>query len=239
MDNLDKLGQHFMTDETMLKTMVENADLSKNDVVLEIGFGKGSLTKMIAEKCNVIAIDVDESFKIDIKNVKVVYGNILEEIEKLKFSKIISNIPYSISEPLFKKLFKIDFDLCILTIGENFYKILEDEKSKLGIISNALFKIEKISDVNKKSFFPIPKVNSVLIKITPRPEKDKIISELIKQDDKKVKNALENIIVKSGKSKYDAVKIVKNLGINEIVNKKLWQLTNEEFLEVYTKIKRL
>ena len=123
--NLDQTGQHYMIDAVLIRFIVNSAELEKDDVVLEIGYGKGALTKELAKKCRVIAIDIENNV-FDAKNVTFVEGNILTMFnslyEKYSFNKIVANIPYNISEPLMKLIFKKhqELDLIVLTIGQNF-----------------------------------------------------------------------------------------------------------------------
>src|SRR3989344_9052825 len=106
-----KFDQHFLEDKHMLSKIIISSRLKKNETVLEIGPGNGVLTKKILEKAgNVIAVEIDEKFKKDLSKLdglELHFGNILQIIDSLKFDKVVANIPYSISEPLFKKLFKI------------------------------------------------------------------------------------------------------------------------------------
>ncbi|MBS3172345.1 hypothetical protein J4438_02060 [Candidatus Woesearchaeota archaeon] len=229
--------QHFLINEKIIETSIE--DVNNDDIVLEIGPGQGILTKKLAVKAKkVIAVEIDKELEKYLcnlpKNVQIIYANILEKIDDLHFDKIIANIPYSISEPLLKKLIKTNFELAILLVGEKFYKLLNG-KDKLNVVSKIFFNVEKIIDVPKEDFSPKPKVNSVLIKITKRTEElngnEKIIKEILLQDDKKLKNALiysfvraEDLTKKQAKEKINKMKIPK-LTLEKNVN----QLSNIQF----------
>lgn len=190
--------QHFLTNTDVVKASIKVAELNKNETILEIGPGKGILTKELAKKCKeVIAIEIDESLKPELeklpKNVEILYGNALKLIDDVHFTKIVANIPYSITEPLFGKLLKLELEAAILLIGKNFYELLNQE-GKWNTISKLFFEVEKVMDVSRDNFEPRPRTDSVLIKITPRKKllsmEEKIMKELILQDDKKLKNAL-------------------------------------------------
>lgn len=231
--------QHFLINLDIITKSIESAKINDVDFILEIGPGKGILTKELAKKAKrIVAVEIDKSLEKYLcnlpKNVQVIYANILEKIECLYFNKIIANIPYSISEPLLKKLIKKDFELAVILIGEKFYKLLNG-KDKLNVISNIFFKIEKIMDVPKDNFDPKPRVNSVLIKITKRKDEldsnERIIKEILLQDDKKLKNALiyafvraSNLTKKQAKEKIDKMKIPA-LTLEKNVN----QLSNIQF----------
>nr|MBA4405302.1 hypothetical protein [Nanoarchaeum sp.] len=231
--------QHFLTNLEVINKSIESAKINDVDFILEIGPGQGILTKELAKKAKkIVAVEIDKTLEKYLcnlpKNVQIIYANILENIDKLYFNKIIANIPYSISEPLLKKLIKKDFELAILLIGEKFYKLLNG-KDKLNIISKTFFEIEKIMDVPKENFTPKPRVNSVIIKITKRKDglnnEEKIIKEILLQDDKKLKNALiyafvraENLTKKQAKEKIDKMKIPA-----ESLEKNVNQLSNIQF----------
>ncbi len=229
--NLDQTGQHYMIDKTLIEFIVSCADLDKNDVVLEIGYGKGALTKYLAKKCKVIAIDIEE-YQLDLKNVTLVKGNILNLFESLfekhRFNKVVANIPYNISEPLMKILFKYtELDSIVLTMGKNFADIITQTDNRLGIILNHLYDIEYLKTVNPRSFSPPPRVHSALIKLEPKSDNlSKLYSKLVVLEDKKLKNAFENIF--SDKTKRQ----VKELTQHVLFEKRLYELNNREFLEL-------
>ncbi len=240
------LDQHFLQNEIILKKIIISAELNSTDVVLEIGPGKGVLTTELSKRVKrVIAIELDKNLKLYLdklpQSVKVVYGNALKLLASFKFNKIISNIPYSISEPLFKKLLKIKFDLAVFLIGKKFYS-LHFKNSKWAIINPLFFEIRKIIDVPKEAFIPKPRVSSVLISLKPRTRSlskiEKITKEFVLQDDKKVKNALifslkriENLTKKQAKKKISGLKVpVKTL--EKIVD----NLSNGEFSLIYHEI---
>jgi 16S rRNA (adenine1518-N6/adenine1519-N6)-dimethyltransferase len=233
-----KFDQHFLINEEVLKKVLKVAGLKKSDTIFEIGPGKGVLTLELAKYVKkVIAIEIDTSQKIENlpKNVEFIYGNALNKLSHYKFNKIISNIPYSISEPLLKKLTKLDFDQAVLMVGETFYKILLDEKTKLSQIAEIFFKIEKIAEVSKDSFNPPPKTKSVILRIKKRGsnlnKKDKIIKEFILQDDKKVKNALIYSFIRvNGLTKKQAREKIYELNLPpKIYEKNVDYLSNRQF----------
>ncbi len=240
-----QLGQHFLKNKEVLKKIIEASELKDNDVVFEIGAGNGVLTRELAKNVKkVIAVEIDESFKEElnrIDNVQVIIGDAIEKIEMLSFNKIVANIPYVIVEPLFWKLIKINFDSCVLLIGENFYNLLNNKESKWSVINRIFFDIEKVMDVKKEDFEPKPKVNSVLIKIRKNKNKlnkpDEFLREFLLQDDKKIKNALIYTLIRVKKiTKKEAKEIIDKLGLSdEILEKYVNNLSNEDFIKVIDK----
>jgi 16S rRNA (adenine1518-N6/adenine1519-N6)-dimethyltransferase len=229
MDNLDQSGQHYMIDKKLVQFIVDAAGLKKTDVVLEVGYGKGVLTKELAKKCRVIAVDIEKG-DVDASAV-LIQGNILDEFEKLEskyaFNKIVSNIPYSISEPLMRCIFKSGVESCVLTVGRDFSEILMKKDNRIGILAGHLYNIGILKSVSPKSFSPMPRVDSCVIRFEKKPGK---ISELYRKllflDNKKLKNALESII--RDRTKREIGKIA----VGKMFDKKLYELSNEEFIEL-------
>ncbi len=187
------LDQHFLVEEKVLQKITNNANLIQSDIVLEIGPGKGILTNLLVKNAKVLAVELDKTlffelkkkFK-DCKNIKLFNSNILNLIGKLNFNKIASNIPYSISEPLLKKILIKQPELVILCMGEKFVKYLED-----NLLFNKIYSLDVLETISPNSFDPAPKVKSVLVKMKLKDDKDSaFFKELILQHDKKLKNSL-------------------------------------------------
>ena len=250
MNNLD---QHFLKDAKIVKAMVKAGEISSSDTVLEIGPGKGILTKEIALKAGkVIAIEIDEGLVEYLdqmpENVQIIYANALDRMDALEYNKIIASIPYSITEPLFKRIIKRIPELTVLLIGKDFFELLSgnknytEEKSKWAVIGKIFLDIKKIKDVPPTTFEPEPKTDSVIVKLTKRKKelnaKEKVIRELILQDDKKTKNAIIYALVKAGEmTKKQAKEKVKKMGLNEtLLERNSDRLSSEQFSAVIEQI---
>jgi len=224
-----------MINTTILKRIVYLAELKEKDVVLEIGPGTGNLTKLLAKKSKIVCVEKDCEISLAIENTEFLNANILEVIETLEFNKIVSNIPYCISEPLFKKLFKSDFELAVLTVGMKFYELLMSEH-RFGIVSRAFFNVELIQEVPKSAFKPAPRVKSALIVLKPKQKKNEesILKKLVLLDDKKLKNALLKAF-EGVKTKRETKEIIKALD-SKTLGKKFWQLNEDEFKSQLSKV---
>ncbi|PCN49981.1 hypothetical protein B6U99_06830 [Candidatus Geothermarchaeota archaeon ex4572_27] len=117
-----RLGQTFTVDPDLLRDMAGYAELSREDVVLEVGAGLGCLTRLLAERAGrVIAVEVDRRLVNALRdelsaysNVEVVEGDFLE-MDGFKVDKVVSTVPYSIASPLtFKLLRDVEFKLAVL-----------------------------------------------------------------------------------------------------------------------------
>lgn len=211
-----KLGQIFLTDEKVAEREVKYANITKDDIVLEIGPGLGILTKILAEKAEkVIAIEIDEflfnNLKQSIpKNVELIQADAvkLDFKELPRFNKIVSNLPFQISSPITFKFLSYGFDLAVLIYQKEFAdRMIATPGSKdysrlsVGVYYKADCKI--IEFVPRTCFEPQPRIDSCIIKLIPR--KSPIFSlinenfffnltkNLFNHRRKKIKNILNNL----------------------------------------------
>ena len=244
-NNTDNLDQHFLVSETVINKFIEISNLTKNDICLEIGPGKGILTKIIAPKVKKLTvIEKDErleEYLKEIPNINIIIGDAIKEPWP-KANKIITSIPYSIIEPFIKKLTKENFDELIMMMGKNYCMNAIDKKiTYLSLMTNAFFNIEKIIDVPKEAFNPSPRVTSCLVRLTPKKELTKteeIFQNMYKLAHKKCKNAIiESLIIRDNLTQKEAKEIVNSLNIDEnILNKPFFLIKNEELDTLYNKL---
>ena len=187
------LGQNFLINQGILDKIVSAAELCPDDTVLEIGPGTGNLTKPLSEKAGrVIAIEKDRRLIEDLKekfknsNIEIIEGDILKldirklfENCKLKIEnydyKVVGNIPYYITSNLLKTIFEKwpRPKLIVLTVQKEVAKriIAKPPDMNLLALSVQLYSEPKIiSYISKGSFRPIPKVDSAIIKLSPKSE---------------------------------------------------------------------
>jgi 16S rRNA (adenine1518-N6/adenine1519-N6)-dimethyltransferase len=180
------LGQNFLIDKNILQKIIDSSDIKEDDIVLEIGPGMGTLTHELAKKAKkVIAIEKDQTM-VDIlsktisqfNNVQIISQDILEtKIEDLKLEnnkyKVIANIPYYLTSPLIRKLLeeKIRPSEIILMIQKEVAQRICAKVGDMNLLAVSVqFYAEPkiISYVKKGCFFPAPKIDSAIIKITPK-----------------------------------------------------------------------
>jgi len=241
------LDQHFLKDAKIVQAMIKAGDVSSTDTVLEIGPGKGILTKEIALKAGkVIAIELDESMCEHLRglpdNVTIVYGNALDEMHRYLFNKIIASIPYSITEPLFKRMLYLKIDLAVLLTGMDFYELLTGKESKWSTIGKIFFDIKKIKKVPSTAFEPEPRVDSAIVLFKKRKKElnahEKMIKEIVLQDDKKTKNALMHAFMRvRAMTKRQAREAIAAMGLDaETLDRNADMLSNEQFSAVAKKL---
>ncbi len=180
----DYLGQNFLVDEEVLKNIVVAADLKKSDTVLEVGPGLGVLTGELAVNVKkLVAVEKDEKlvpllerqFK-ELPHVQIVQQDILRfHLEKYITGpyKVVANIPYYLTSVLLQTFLEKENQpecLVLMVQKEVGERVVAEagELSVLGISVQIYADAEIVLDVPKECFWPVPKVNSVVIKITPR-----------------------------------------------------------------------
>ncbi|HOK00646.1 MAG TPA: 16S rRNA (adenine(1518)-N(6)/adenine(1519)-N(6))-dimethyltransferase RsmA [Candidatus Pacearchaeota archaeon] len=176
-----KLGQNFLIDKNIIKKIIRSSNISKNDIVLEIGPGIGTLTIELSKKVKkVIAIEKDKTIiKIlkettkGFKNIKIINQDILK-IKKIKINKkykIIANLPYYIVFPFLKKFLEEENPPheMILTIQKEVAQKIVKKPPKanfLSIFINFYCDSKILFFIPKESFWPKPKVDGAVIKLS-------------------------------------------------------------------------
>ncbi len=221
-----RLGQHFLISQTVAKKIVDAARITKKDVVLEIGTGKGILLALLCQNAHkVISIEADSTlYKESIDkfsetvNLELIHSDGFKSDEK--FSIFVSNLPYSKSRKAIEWLIQKNYSHAVVMVQKEFYEKLNAKgknRKAISILVNYSNEIEKISNVNKNNFTPPPRVDSVVLKLT---RKKTLSKELIKTVNKlfsyKRKN-LQNILKQFGK-KIESDKRLEDLTSEEIIN---------------------
>ncbi len=172
-----KLGQNFLIDKNVVLREVDYADIKDKDIVLEVGPGKGILTKILAKKAKkVIAIEYDKKLfeyleKILPNNVELINDDAVKvDFERISFNKIVSNLPFQISSPITFKFLENNFDKAILIYQEDFAKRmvgLPGTKDYSHLTVHLYYKAycEILEKISKNSFNPQPKVDACIVKL--------------------------------------------------------------------------
>lgn len=185
---LKKYGQNFLTSPAVAQRIVDAAGLAPQDSVLEIGPGKGILTRLMAQKCRRIwAVEIDprlaESLKASFRDDDKVRV-ITEDILKYDFAevstasqdsiKVVANLPYNISVPILEKLYRLGggvSSMVVMVQKEMADRIGAKPGSKdygsLSVFTQCLVRVERLFNVSPGSFFPRPKVTSSVIRMVP------------------------------------------------------------------------
>ena len=190
------LGQNFLINSEVVKNIIESSNIEKEDMIIEIGPGLGTLTKYLLEKAGkVLCIELDSRMvdiledrfsnddKFEIINedvLKVDLNKIIKEnkeIGKIKNVKIVANLPYYITTPIIMKLLEEKLDIESITVmiqKEVADRLIETPGGKnTGAITYTVYyycESEKIMEVPNSSFIPEPEVTSEVIKMNLRKE---------------------------------------------------------------------
>ena len=187
-----RLGQNFLINPDVINAIIDEAKITKDDIVIEIGPGVGFVTEQLIKYAKkVIAIELDEDAvkeleKLNADNLEIIHRDILKtdfsELVNEKV-KIVANIPYYITSPIIAHLLgEVDDldnknrnlikDIILMVQEEVAQRMAADENSPskqyglLTILSQFRADVEIFKTVGRKSFYPAPKVNSALVKLT-------------------------------------------------------------------------
>ena len=243
-----RFGQNFLTDKKLLEDLVNLINVASNDRVLEIGPGKGDLTKILINICDsYFGIELDKDLLVFLKkkfpkNINAfIGGDILKlnpsEIYASKEFRVIGNIPYNISSPILdwcEKHYEKILDMHFMLQKEFALRCAGNEKTssygRLSVICNYLYEATILKEVSKEFFNPEPKVDSLFVRFSPKKKKvnqkelhnlKKVTRALFNKKRKKISNSLEDILYKES---------IKKLNLN--LNLRPDELSLNEFLQI-------
>ena len=241
-----RLGQNFLVDKSAIETILDVSDINKDDIVVEIGPGLGFVTEqlvLLAKKVYAVELDedmVNELSKINADNLEIIHKDILKT-DLSRFGnniKVVANIPYYITSPILAHLLGEVDDLenknrnsisqvVLMVQYEVAKRLIANEKSPskefglLSILAQFWSDVEFIKKVPSRSFFPAPKVDSAIVKLTVRKEPllkisnysffRKVVKGCFATRRKNIKNSLVNV----GFAKNAVEKTLKDLNIDE------------------------
>ncbi len=210
-----RLGQNFTIDSSVLQLMASYAELTANDIVLEVGAGFGYLTRLLAKRAKkVIAVEMDSTLASilrerlsDFPNVEILEGDILNA-HISAFDKVVSTPPYSISSQLLFWLLDKPFKLAVLAFQEEFARRLtanvgSKDYSRLTVNTYYKADVETLDHVSKNCFYPPPDVDSTIVRIKPKPKPFRVedqktflglVQAAFTQRNKKLRNAVRSFL---------------------------------------------
>jgi 16S rRNA (adenine1518-N6/adenine1519-N6)-dimethyltransferase len=172
-----RLGQHFLINERVLGRIIETADLSQDDRILEIGTGNGTLTQALADHVQQVYTIEKDMKLVEIlsqelesnKRIQVIQGDAVK-IEWPQSDKLIANLPYSISSPVLFKFFESNIPMAVLMLQKEFGERLtatpgSKQYGRLTVMAAYHATVELLELVAPESFFPPPAVSSALVRI--------------------------------------------------------------------------
>ena len=248
-----RFGQNFLTDKKLLEDLVNLINVASNDRVLEIGPGKGDLTKILINICDsYFGIELDKDLLVFLKKKfpkntnAFIGGDILKlspsEIYASNEFRVVGNIPYNISSPILdwcEKYYEKILDMHFMLQKEFALRCAGNEKTssygRLSVICNYLYEVTILKEVSKEFFNPEPKVDSLFVRFYPKKKKvnqkelhnlKKVTRALFNKKRKKISNSLEDILHKES---------IKKLNLN--LNLRPDELSLNEFLQISALVK--
>lgn len=223
------LGQNFLINPEIVKKIVSAGNVGKKDTVLEVGGGLGVLTEKLAEKAGqVIVVEKDPSLvKVlaDIfknkKNVKIIHQDALNFEMKQGAYKIVANLPYQISSNFIRRFLEHENkpQLMVLMLQKEVVERILAKPGQMNLLALSVqyfSEPKKVMSVSKNNFYPVPKVDSAVIKIDKIKNIEsrnlfKIAKAGFSQKRKQLKNNLKSI----GITEKKTVLALKKINLNE------------------------
>jgi len=229
-----KLGQNFLNSKSIAKFIVDSAKISKNDIVYEIGIGRGILTPFLCEQSkNVISVEKDHQLYNEtltkftkINNLKIIHGDGFKQNQK--FDIFVSNLPYSESKKAIQWMLMNNFMHGIVMVQYDFAKKLLAEKKErkaVSVLAQSGFEMKILKKVGKENFTPNPKIDSAIMLFS---RKDTFSKELIQS---------VNLLFSFRRKKLQ--NIGKKLGIEIESDQRLEEMNNNEIIKFAKKIRKI
>ncbi|MBY9006300.1 MAG: ribosomal RNA small subunit methyltransferase A [Candidatus Lokiarchaeota archaeon] len=252
------LGQNFLINTAVLDHILNFSDLSKKDIVLEIGAGLGALTEKLLEKCQkVYAYEIDNVlYKNLLKNLSIfnnlrLFNKDILDGKPPLCNKVISNIPYTITGQIFQKVFfhpnpPEGVLLIEKVIAERIFSTNEYKKfSRITITVNSFLDPITMIDISPESFYPCPKIKLSLIKLKPKKKNHdflkkehtikfylKFIAGIMPYKNKNIGNAIELFLKSIKKTQITKTEIIDTLKKNNFKNDKITKFEIHNFPEL-------
>lgn len=179
------LGQNFLKDDNICKKIVDSADIDKDTLVIEVGPGKGAISKYIMSNCGyLIMYEADNRLKNylndmfnDYDNCEIIFNDFLKEdvkrrISNYKYKKlyVVANLPYYITTPIISRFIEDEIcpDKIVIMVQKEVAlrfaaKVNSKEYGSLTVFLNYYYNIKKLFDVGRNCFEPKPNVDSAVI----------------------------------------------------------------------------
>ena len=252
------LGQNFTAEPLIYSKLCIYSSLDVCDVVLDAGAGFGFLSSFLADKCKaVIAVEKDPKIASALRerlkgfgNVMVIEGDMLKVVLP-EFNKVIAIPPYQISTHLVEWLLQRKINCAVIIVQKEFAEKLNaaigsDQYGWLTVQTYVRAEAQLLDEVPKEMFFPAPKVDSVILRLTPRCKKqfevrdDAFFKQLTKwlftQRNKKLSKALAPFLrTNLHSSKEAAEKKARSMPFGD---KRPRELTPEQFGEIANAVTR-
>lgn len=258
-----KFGQHFLINQDTLSAIINTSELKSNDTVLEIGPGLGTLTKALSTHVNkIVAVEKDldmirifQAINSNLMNVQIVRGNILMLNDSFfkdylpRSYKVVANLPYYLTSAILRFFLQSPHrpDMMVIMVQKEVAERIVATSPHANVLGLAVqfYGVPKIiTEVPNTHFWPIPKVDSAILKIIPHHktqyhvDDEDALFRVIKAGFGEKRKKLHNSLTGGLKLSQDIVK--KILTQSKIdTDRRAQTLTIPEWIKLYQNLKKL
>jgi len=249
---LKRFGQHFLIEKGVRERLVELAELTTNDTVLEVGPGLGFLTAaLIARAGRTIAIEKDRTLAAYLKekfskqrNLTVVQADALT-VQIPEGSKIVSSPPYNISSKLILLIMNSRFQLAALLMQEEFVRRLtassgSRDYGRISVMLQSKATAKLDMKVSREAFYPKPRVDSAVVTIRPSMGKlpvknEQLFIDMVRTLFTQRRRKLRGVLARYLKARYPTLSdtIIQQI---PLIDKRIYELNPNELVVLSNQI---
>ncbi|MDO8537322.1 MAG: 16S rRNA (adenine(1518)-N(6)/adenine(1519)-N(6))-dimethyltransferase RsmA [archaeon] len=251
-----KLSQNFLIDEKIIQKMIELAEVTEKDTILEIGAGTGFVTRELLKKAKkVIAVEFDEAMipvleTLPQEKLQISHENFLT-MKLPSFNKIVSSPPYGNSAEIMEKILFSDFEVAVVLFQKEFIeKLLAfpgfKEFNDLSVLTQYFCETKNIFTISPNSFFPKPNAFSSILVMkktkkfgTAKNEKlfYYFLKTIFRYKNKNLENSLMNSIpFLSKETKIDKKSFTEKVNSLKQKGTKVCQIEVEDFVKIFNEL---
>lgn len=210
------LGQNFLKDKKVLLDIIDSVDIKEDDLIIEVGPGQGALTKYLKLfKSNLRCYEIDTRVEKYLREylddkTKIIFGDflkrdVLNDIKDIKYNDlyIVANLPYYITTPIIEKVIddKLNVKEMVLMVQNEVAdrlsaKVGSSDYGYITVLLSYYYDVKKLFFVSRKSFDPVPNVDSAVIKFIKKEEKEvkdfKLFNRLLKDSFRMKRKNIKN-----------------------------------------------
>lgn len=180
-----KFGQNFLQDDEVLLQIVDNLEVTNNDLIVEVGPGTGALTKYLKNfGCQILAYEIDTSLeralkKLEDDKLKVIFQDfmntdLVKDLNNYKYDKLylVANLPYYITTPILERVMESElvFSEVIVMVQDEVAKRLtascgSKDFGAFTVLLDYFYDRDYLFFVNRNAFYPVPNVDSAVMKL--------------------------------------------------------------------------
>lgn len=221
MNRRRRLGQHFLASRATAERMVGAARISGKDTVLEVGTGRGALTRALCRRAaRVVSVEADRGVyeeargALRMDNLELVCGDGFGT--DVAFDVFVSSLPYSQSRRAVEWLCQRPFSRAVLMVQKEFYEKLARAGRATAVVANYCFDIERVCSAGRSDFSPPPSVDSVVVRMEQKRTLDAPTVKAVNRMFSYRRKKLSNVLAEFGASS-DSEQRLEQMGADEIV----------------------